>query len=109
MGSYHVLVKRLTLWDRRSRPDSFAATPVLRYIFSPLLRTWALDRSSIHCLTCGGYVAKPARARYRVWSEHAHVAPVIDQACLCLEPVLIMLHRANRRRQRAAKPNGTDD
>lgn len=44
---------------------------------------------SIHCIDCGGYVAKPRNVAYRARAAHLEVATAHDRACTCLRPTLL--------------------
>ncbi len=45
---------------------------------------------SIHCIDCGGYVAKPRNVAYRARAAHPHVATPHGRACSCARPTLLL-------------------
>ena len=60
------------------------------------------NRTSIHCLNCGGYVVNERLAEYRVWSERADVAAPRSEACDCGQPLLLLPWRPKSRRPKEA-------
>jgi len=56
------------------------------------------DRTSIHCLNCGGHVLNPRIAEYRVWSERADVARPRSEACDCGQALLLLPWRSKASR-----------
>jgi len=62
------------------------------------------NRTSIHCLNCGGHVLNMRLAAYRVWSERADVARPRSEPCDCGQPLLLLPWRSKSSRPK--EPGG---